>query len=407
MANLRMTLLDLLNKEEQGADPTFLRDGVRLLAQELMDAEVTQLAGAGLHERSENRLTYRNGYREREWDTRVGTVDLHIPKLRQGAYFPSLLEPRRRHERALLSVVQEAYIHGVSTRAVDSLAEALGLKGISKDQVSRICKELDGQVTAFRTRRLDAEYPYLMLDATFEKVRENGRVISMAVLIATGVKATGEREVVGVDVGPAEDLEFWRAFLRQLVSRGLSGVRLVTSDSHLGLKQAVAEILVGATWQRCRVHFMRNALATVPKLAQQMVAATLRTVFAQPDAPSAKETVERVCRLFEKRYPQLVPCLREAETAVLAFYGFPVEHRRQIWSTNSLERLNREVGRRCEVVGIFPYRAALLRLAGAVLEEQNDEWAVGRRYFSTESMNKLYQPSNEEVVKALLDLESA
>jgi putative transposase len=370
MANLRMTLLDLLNKEEQGADPSFLRDGVRLLAQELMDAEVTQLAGAGLHERSENRLTYRNGYREREWDTRVGTVDLHIPKLRQGAYFPSLLEPRRRHERALLSVVQEAYVHGVSTRAVDSLAEALGLKGISKDQVSRICKELDGQVTAFRTRRLDAEYPYLMLDATFEKVRENGRVISMAVLIATGVKATGEREVVGVDVGPAEDLEFWRAFLRQLVSRGLSGVRLVTSDSHLGLKQAVAEILVGATWQRCRVHFMRNALATVPKLAQQMVAATLRTVFAQPDTPSAKETIERVCRLFEKRYPQLVACLRDAETDVLAFYGFPVEHRRQIWSTNSLERLNREVGRRCEVVGIFPNRAALLRLAGAVLEEQ-------------------------------------
>jgi len=407
MANLRMTLLDLLNKEEQGADPSFLRDGVRLLAQELMDAEVTQLAGAGLHERSENRLTYRNGYREREWDTRVGTVDLHIPKLRQGAYFPSLLEPRRRHERALLSVVQEAYIHGVSTRAVDSLAEALGLKGISKDQVSRICKELDGQVNAFRTRRLDAEYPYLMLDATFEKVRENGRVISMAVLIATGVKATGEREVVGVDVGPAEDLEFWRAFLRQLVSRGLRGVRLVTSDSHLGLKQAVAEILVGATWQRCRVHFMRNALATVPKLAQPMVAATLRTVFAQPDAPSAKETIERVCRLFEKRYPQLAACLRDAETDVLAFYGFPVEHRRQIWSTNSLERLNREVGRRCDVVGIFPNRAALLRLAGAVLEEQNDEWAVGRRYFSTESMNKLYQPSNEEVVKALLDLESA
>jgi transposase-like protein len=407
MANLRMTLLDLLNKDEQGADPGFLRDGVRLLAQELMDAEATQLAGAGLHERSENRLTYRNGYREREWDTRVGTVDLQIPKLRQGAYFPSLLEPRRRHEKALLAVVQEAYVHGVSTRAVDHLAEALGLKGISKDQVSRICKELDGQVTAFRTRRLDAEYPYLMLDATFEKVRENGRVISMAVLIATGVKATGEREVVGVDVGPAEDLEFWRAFLRQLVSRGLSGVRLVTSDSHLGLKQAVAEILVGATWQRCRVHFMRNALATVPKLAQQMVAATLRTIFAQADADSARDTVERVCRLFEKRYPQLVACLRDAETDVLAYYGFPVEHRRQIWSTNSLERLNREVGRRCEVVGIFPNRAALLRLAGAVLEEQNDEWAVGRRYFSTESMNKLFQPSNEEVVKALLELESA
>src|SRR2546430_583471 len=407
MASLRMTLLDLLNKSEQGADPNFLRDGVQLLAQELMDAEVTDLIGAEPHERTAGRTTYRNGYRDREWDTRVGTIDLDIPSCERETYFPSLLEPRRRHERALLSVVQEAYIHGVSTRAVDALAEALGLKGISKDQVSRICQELDAQVHAFRTRPLDAEYPYLMLDATFEKVRENGRVISMAVLIATGVKRTGEREVLGLDVGPAEDLEFWRAFLRQLVSRGLRGVRLVTSDAHLGLKQAVAEVLVGATWQRCRVHFMRNALATVPKLAQQMVAATLRTIFAQPEVDSAHETVERVCRLFEKRYPQLVACLREAETDVLAYYGFPVEHRRQIWSTNSLERLNREVGRRCEVVGIFPNRAALLRLAGAVLEEQNDEWAVGRRYFSTESMNKLFQPSNEEVVKALLELESA
>ncbi|MDQ6773385.1 MAG: IS256 family transposase [Candidatus Dormibacteraeota bacterium] len=407
MANLRMTLLDLLNKDEQGADPSFLRDGVRLLAQELMDTEVTQLAGAGLHERTDARLTYRNGYREREWDTRVGTVELQIPKLRQGSYFPSLLEPRRRHERALLSVVQEAYVHGVSTRAVDNLAEALGLKGISKDQVSRICEELDGQVTAFRTRRLDADYPYLMLDATFKKVRENGRVISMAVLIATGVKSTGEREVVGVDVGPSEDLEFWRSFLRQLVSRGLRGVRLVTSDSHLGLKQAVAEVLIGATWQRCRVHFMRNALATVPKLAQQMVAATLRTIFAQPDAAAAHEAVERISRLFAKRYPQLVACLQEAETDILAYYGFPPEHRRQVWSTNSLERLNKEVSRRCDVVGIFPNRQALLRLSGAVLEEQNDEWAVGRRYFSTDSMNKLFQPTNEEVVQALLELESA
>ncbi len=407
MANPRMTLLDLLNKSEQGADPEFLRDGLKLLAQELMEAEVTQLVGAGLHERAETRLTHRNGYREREWDTRVGTIELDIPKLRAGTYFPSLLEPRRRHERALLSVVQEAYIHGVSTRAVDALAEALGLKGISKDQVSRICKELDAQVHAFRTRPLDAEYPYLMLDATFEKVRENGRVISMAVLIATGVKRTGEREVVGVDVGPAEDLEFWRAFIRQLVSRGLRGVRLVTSDSHLGLKQAVSEVLVGATWQRCRVHFMRNALATVPKVAQQMVAATLRTIFAQPDLPAAKDTTERICRLFEKRYPKLVEVLHEGETDVLAYYSFPVEHRRQVWSTNSLERLNKEVSRRCDVVGIFPSRNSLLRLAGALLEEQNDEWAVGRRYFSNESMNKLYEPSQEEVVQALLELQSA
>jgi putative transposase len=304
-------------------------------------------------------------------------------------------------------VVQEAYIHGLSTRDVDALAEALGIKGISKDQVSRICKELDAQVHAFRTRPLDDEYPYLMLDATFEKVRENGRVISMAVLIATGVKRSGEREVIGVDVGPAEDLEFWRSFLRQLVSRGLRGVRLVTSDSHLGLKQAVAEVLVGATWQRCRVHFVRNALATVPKVAQQMVAATLRTIFAQPDLESARDAVERIARLFEKRYPKLVEVLREAETDILAYYSFPVEHRRQIWSTNSLERLNKEVSRRCDVVGIFPSRQSLLRLTGALLEEQNDEWAVGRRYFGTESMNKLYEPSQEEVVQALLELQSA
>jgi transposase-like protein len=402
-----MTLLDLLNKDEQGADPSFLRDGIRLLAQELMEAEVTQLVGAGLHERSESRVTHRNGYREREWDTRVGTVGLEIPKLRQGSYFPGLLEPRRRHERALLAVVQEAYIHGVSTRAVDNLAQALGINSISKDQVSRICKELDAQVHAFRTRRLDGEFPYIFLDATFEKVRENGRVISMATLIAVGVKSTGEREVVGVDVGPAEDLEFWLEFLRQLVGRGLKGVRLVISDSHLGLKAAVAQVLVGSTWQRCRVHFMRNALATVPKLAQQMVAATLRTIFAQPDMESAHETVERISRLFGKRYPKLVAVLQEAETDVLAYFNFPLEHRKQIWSTNSLERLNKEVSRRCDVVGIFPNRQALLRLVGAVLEEQNDEWAIGRRYFSQESMNKLLQPSNEEVVKTLLELESA
>ena len=407
MASLRMTLLDLLNKSEQGADPNFLRDGVQLLAQELMDAEVTDLVGAEPHQRTAGRTTYRNGYRDREWDTRVGTLELQIPKLRQGTYFPSLLEPRRRHERALLSVVQEAYIHGVSTRAVDNLAEALGIKSISKDQVSRICKELDTQVHAFRTRRLDGEFPYLFLDATFEKVRENGRVISMAVLIAVGVRSTGEREVVGIDVGPAEDHEFWLQFLRQLLSRGLSGVRLVISDSHLGLKQAVAQVFVGASWQRCRVHFMRNALATVPKVAQQMVAATLRTVFAQPDQPSAHETIERICRLFEKRYPQLVRVVQEAEVDVLAYFGFPVEHRRQIWSTNSLERLNKEVSRRCDVVGIFSSRNSPLRLAGALLEEQNDESAVGRRYFSTESMNKLCEPTHEEVVQALLELQSA
>jgi transposase-like protein len=407
MADPRMTLLDLLAKSEQGVDPSFLRDGLKLLAQELMEAEVTQLIGAAPYERTEGRLNSRNGYRDREWDTRVGTLELQIPKLRQSSYFPSLLEPRRRHERALLSVVQQAYVHGVSTRAVDQLAEALGLKGISKDQVSRICRELDAQVEAFRTRKLDGEYPYLFLDATFEKVRENGRVIAMAVLIAVGVRYSGEREVIGVDVGPTEDHEFWLAFCRQLANRGLSGVKLVTSDAHLGLKLAVQQVFIGATWQRCRVHFMRNALATVPKAAHQMVAATVRTIFAQPDRSTARAALDRVCRLFVKRFPRLVTCLQEAEEDVLAYYSFPVEHRRQIWSTNSLERLNKEVSRRCDVVGIFPNRQALLRLVGAVLEEQNDEWAVGRRYFSTESMAKLTQPSTEEVVETLLALESA
>ena len=407
MADPRMTLLDLLAKTEQGVDPTFLRDGLKLLTQELMEAEVTQLIGAAPYERSESRLTSRNGYRDREWDTRVGTLELQIPKLRQSTYFPSLLEPRRRHERALLSVVQQAYVHGVSTRSVDQLAEALGLKGISKDQVSRICRELDAQVEAFRTRRLEGVYPYLALDATFIKVRENGRVIAMAVLIAVGVKDSGEREVVGVDVGPAEDFEFWLAFCRQLLQRGLSGVKLVTSDAHLGLKQAVQQVFAGATWQRCRVHFMRNVLATVPKAAHPMVAATIRTIFAQPDRATAKAAVDRVCRLFEKRFPQLVACLLDAEDDVLAYYGFPAEHRRQIWSTNSMERLNKEVKRRCDVIGIFPNRQSLLRLVGAVLEEQNDEWAVGRRYFGSESMAKLTQPLTEEVVESLLALQSA
>ena len=407
MADPRMTLLDLLAKSEQGVDPTFLRDGLKLLSQELMDAEVTQLIGAAPYERTESRLNSRNGYREREWDTRVGTLELQIPKLRQSTYFPSLLEPRRRHERALLSVVQQAYVHGVSTRAVDQLAEALGIKGISKDQVSRICRELDAQVEAFRSRRLDGAYPYLFLDATFEKVRENGRVVAMAVLIAVAVKESGEREVVGVDVGPSEDHEFWLAFCRQLAGRGLTGVKLVISDSHLGLKHAVQQVFAGSTWQRCRVHFMRNILATVPKAAHQMVAATVRTIFAQPDRATAKAAVERVCRLFERRFPKLVACLLDGEDDVLAYYGFPVEHRRQIWSTNSLERLNKEVSRRCDVVGIFPNRQALLRLVGAVLEEQNDEWAVGRRYFSSESMDKLMQPLTEEVMETLLSLDTA
>lgn len=406
MAEERMPVLDALCKgEELEHDP--LREIVRWTVQELLEAEVAAQSGAGRYERSLERTTQRNGYRARAWDTRVGSLELQIPKLRQGSYFPSWLEPRRRAEQALVAVVAEAYVQGVSTRKVEALVQALGISGISRSEVSRMAASLDEQVAAFRARRLDAEYPYLWVDARYEHVREDGRVVSMAVVVAYGVRADGVREVLGLDVGLCEEVVFWREFFQGLVARGLRGVQLVISDAHPGLKRAITEVFVGAAWQRCRVHFMRNALATVPKVAQQMVAATLRTVFAQPDLRSAHDTVVRICTLFEKRYPKLVEVLREAETDVLAYYGFPVEHRRQVWSTNSLERLNKEVSRRCDVVGIFPSRNSLLRLAGALLEEQNDEWAVGRRYFSTESMNKLFEPSNEEVVQALLELQSA
>ncbi len=393
---LRMALLELLCKAELERDTDFLREGVRALAEALMELEVSQHLGAEKHERTEERRGYRNGYRERPWDTRVGTLQVKVPRVRDGSYFPRLLEPRKRAERALVAVVQEAYIQGVSTRRVDQVVQALGLEGISASQVSRLCKVLDDEVERFRTRPLATTYPYIWLDATFVKGRENGRVVSPAAVIAVGVKASGEREVLGVDVGPSEDGAFWLQFLRSLVARGLTGVHLVISDAHQGLKGAIAAVLQGASWQRWRVHFLRNALALVPKGAQPMVAATIRTVFAQPDPESAREQGRRITESLRPRFPRLADLLAEAEADVLAYLAFPREHWRQIWSNNPLERLNREVKRRTDVVGIFPNTAAVIRLVGMVLAEQHDEWQVSRRYFSADSLAKLTAPPAAE-----------
>jgi putative transposase len=395
---LRIGLTELLCKARIEHDADILREGVRLLSQALMEMEVEEHVGASRHERSPGRTGQRNGYRERSWETRVGTVELKVPRVRDGGYFPSLLEPRRRAERALAGVVQEAYVHGVSTRKVDELVKALGMTGISKSRVSELCEELDEEVERFRGRPLEGSYPYVWVDATYVKARQDGRVASTAVVIAVGVKAeTGEREVLGLDVGPSEDGAFWATFLRSLVARGLSGVRLVTSDSHRGLKSAVEAVLVGASWQRCRVHFMRNALSLVSKAAQQMVGATIRTVFAQPDLRSAREQWRRVSEGFRSRFPRLADLMEEAEEDVLSYATFPQEHWQKVWSNNPLERLNKEVKRRTNVVGIFPNEAAVIRLVGAVLSEQHDEWQVSKRYFSAGSLAKLER--REEVPK--------
>jgi putative transposase len=390
-----MGFLDAVRKGEEPSGADWLREVVHRLVQELMEAEVSAQIGAERYERSEERTTQRNGHRPRPWDTRLGTLELAIPKLRTGSYFPSWLEPRRRAEQALVAVVAEAYVQGVSTRKVEALVQALGIGGLSKSEVSRLASALDEQVEAFRTRRLDAEYPYLWLDARYEHVREGGRVVSMAVIVAYGVRADGVREVLGLEVGLSEDVALWRAFCQGLVARGARGVRLVISDAHPGLKQAIREVFVGTSWQRCRVHFLRNLLARVPKSAQAMVAATVRTIFQQPDRRAAQEQLARVVEMLRDRFPHAVALLVEAEEEILTFYDFPAEHRRQIASTNPLERLNKELKRRSAVVGIFPNRAAVLRLLGAILAEQNDEWLVGRRYFSEGSMRKVLGPAEE------------
>ena len=396
MAKDRMTLLELLRKSGNEGDVDFLRDGVKMLAEAIMELEVKQKTGAELHERSAGRMTYRNGYRQRIWDTRAGTVPLAIPRLRDGSYFPSLLEPRRRVEQALLAVVQEAYVLGISTRKVETLVQSLGLNGISKSEVSRICSGLDGEVEGWRNRPLIWRYPYLWLDATYIKVRDCGRVVSQAVIIAYGVRETGEREVIGLEVGPSEDSVFWKEFLRSLVCRGLGGVMLVVSDAHMGLREAIATVLTGASWQRCQVHFMRNALARVPRGAQAMVAAAIRTIFAQPDRESARVQLRRVADNLSQRFSAVASQLEEAEADILAYTAFPREHWRQLYSTNPLERLNKEIKRRSNVVGIFPNSKAAIRLIGAVLMEQQDEWEIGRRYFSLESMKKTLEGAQEE-----------
>ena len=342
MTTFRIALEELLRKTDVD-DLDFLREGVRVLAQGLMELEVSQQIGAERYERSAERSTYRNGYRERRWDTRVGSIDLQIPKLRKGSYMPSLLEPRRRAEKALVAVVQEAYVQGVSTRKVDDLVQALGMTGISKSQVSRLCAELDEVVEAFRNRPLEGRYPYVWLDAKYVKVRENGRVTNMALVIAVGVRDNGEREVLGLDVGPSEDGAFWTAFLRQLVVRGLKGVLLVISDSHVGLQEAIRTVFTGASWQRCRVHFMRNMLAHVPKHLQAMVSAAVKTIFAQPDQQAARRQLSVVVESLRPQFPRAAAILQDAEEDILAYMAFPPEHWRQLHSTNPLERLNRYV----------------------------------------------------------------
>jgi putative transposase len=394
VADKSMALLEALRKgDEEGGD--FLRDTLRKALQEMMAEEVSALIGAERYERSEERTTQRNGARHRPFDTRLGTIDLAIPKLRAGSYFPVWLEPRRRAEQALVAVVAEAYLKGVSTRKVEDVVQALGIAGMSKSEVSRLCASLDAQVTAFRTRRLDAEYPYLFLDARYEHVREDERVQSMAVVIAYGIRGDGVREVLALDVNTAEDLEHWRQFLQDLVARGVRGVKLVTSDAHAGLKRAIAEVFLGAGWQRCRVHFLRNLLARVPKNLQPMVAATVRPIFHQSSRQEAQAQLAQVCSTLGARFPKAVDLLVGAEEDILAFYDFPREHWRQIYSTNPLERVNKELKRRSAVVGIFPNRMAVVRLLGSLLVEQNDEWLVGCHYFSEASMRKLTEPVAE------------
>lgn len=387
-----VSLQEYLRNVGMDVDADFLREGISLLTRLLMDMEVSQQIGAEWHERAEGRESHRNGYRERLWETRVGEVPLRIPKLRRGSYFPSFLEPRRRAERALLAVIQTAYVKGVSTRKVDDLVQALGLSGVDKSKVSRICKELDEAVTAFRNRALQAEYPYLWLDALYLKVRQNHHIVNMAVVIAIGVRETGEREILGLEVGASEDGAFWTSFLRDLVARGLKGVELVISDAHLGLQEAISTVLQGAAWQRCRVHFMRNVLAHIPKGDKAMVAAGLRTIFAQPTQEAAREQLAEVVRALEPRWPKAAAVLAGGETDVLTYMEFPQEHWTRIYSTNPLERLNKEVRRRTNVVGIFPDVASVLRLVGSILIEVHDEWQVGRRYFSKGSMLKLKDP---------------
>jgi transposase-like protein len=396
MALDQSALLEVLEVLQAADVGDRIRQAATTIYQALIEAELTAVIGAGPHERTESRLAQRNGHRPRTLTTTAGDLELRIPKLRTGSFFPSLLERRRRVDQALFAVVMEAYLHGVSTRKVDDLVKALGAEtGISKSEVSRICADLDAEVSSFRDRSLAGQiFPYVFLDATYCKARVNRRVVSQAVVVATGVRGDGWREVLGFAVGDSEDGAFWTAFLRSLKARGLSGVQLVISDAHTGLKAAIAGVLLGASWQRCRVHFLRNVLAQVPKGNAEMVAAAIRTVFAQPDAVHVRDQLDVIAGMLGRQLPKVEAMLREAAEDLLAFTGFPPGHWKKIWSTNPLERLNKEIKRRTDVVGVFPNPEALLRLAGAVLVEAHDEWQTGdRRYLAEGTMAALLTPS--------------
>lgn len=394
MAMDSMAILDAIRNGDL-ATGDLLREAVTQFVQELMDVEVSAQIGANRYERTTERSTQRNGYRTRRWDTPVGTMDLAIPKVRNGSFFPTWLEPRRRSERALVAVVAEAYVQGVSTRKVEALAQSLGIAGLSKSEVSRLCGRLDEQVALFRARRLDADYPYIWLDARYEHVRENGHVVRMAVIGAFGLRADGVREVLGIDVGISEHTVLWREFLQGLIGRGLRGVQLVISDAHPGLKAAIGEVFVGASWQRCAIHFVRNVEARVPKGQSAMVSTMVRSIVQQESGEQGRARLAMVCDTLHERYPAVVRMLIEAEEEILAFYAFPAAHWSKIRSTNPYERLNKELKRRSAVVGIFPTRASVLRLLGSVLIEQNDEWLVGHTYVSAESMAALRRPPPE------------
>jgi putative transposase len=393
MTDEMMTLRTLL---EKSSDADLLREMIGFTAQRLMELEVESRTGAGYGEKSAERLAQRNGYRDRLWDTRAGTVELRIPKLRKGSYFPAFLEPRRLAEKALTAVVQEAYVHGVSTRSVDDLVKAMGMSGISKSQVSRLCEEIDEKVKAFLNRPLEGDWPYLWIDATYLKVRQSGRIVSVAVIVAVGVNSDGRREVLGMAIGPSEAEPFWTDFLRQLARRGLRGVKLVISDAHEGIKAAVAKVF-NASWQRCRVHFMRNVLAHAGRQGRRVVSAFIGTAFVQEDAEAASKQWRAVADQLRPKVPKLAALMDEAEADVLAFMTFPKDHRVKVHSINPLERLNGEIKRRTDVVGIFPNEDAITRLVGALLLEQNDEWAVQRgRYMSLETIAPL---SDDPIVK--------
>jgi putative transposase len=393
MTDDMMTLRTLL---EKSSDTDLLREMIGFTAQRLMALEVESLTGAAPGERSPDRLNQRNGYRERDWETRAGTVELRIPKLRKGSYFPAFLEPRRMAEKALTAVIQEAYVQGISTRSVDDLVKAMGMSGISKSQVSRLCEEIDGKVKAFLERPLEGDWPYIWIDATYLKVRRGGRIVSVAVIIAVGVNSDGRREVLGMEIGASEAEAIWTEFLRKLTRRGLRGVKLVVSDAHEGIKAAVSKVLC-ATWQRCRVHFMRNVLAHSGKSGRRVVSAFIATAFAQETPEAASTQWRAVADQIRPKVPKLAAIMDDAENDVLAYMTFPKEHRLKLHSTNPIERLNGEIKRRTEVVGIFPNEDAITRLVGAILLEQNDEWTVQRgRYMTLETIAPL---SDDPIVR--------